>query len=122
MNTDPARRIHLVDDDAPTARVVRLSLAIEGLPLEMVASRDEALASIGKQPPDVLIMDYLMPGLSAADFIARAREAGFVGPILLCTAMDGQIDLPVDGVIRKPFDPDELAATVKALLPGPAPA
>lgn len=105
-----------IEDDAPTARVMRLILEPEGYTLNVVANRDEALRVIEAEPPDIMIMDYLMDGLGAESFVHRARAAGFRGPILLCTAMHQELDLPVDDVLLKPFDPDELPKKLAALL------
>jgi CheY-like chemotaxis protein len=69
-------------------------------------------------PPDLLIMDYIMAGVSADEFIASARAGGFLQPIMLCTGMEGDLGLPVDSVVRKPFDPDELCRQVARLLAG----
>jgi CheY-like chemotaxis protein len=95
---------------------MRLTLGPEGYDLRLASSRQEALQSIEREMPDALVMDYLMTGPSPAEFIDRARSSGFTGPILLCTALHEEIELPVDDVLLKPFDPDVLASKLAALL------
>ena len=105
-----------MDDDAPTTRVVRLALELDGYALQSCSTREEAVEALTNAPPDLIIMDYRMGGLAPEAFIDTVHEAGFNGPILLCTGMDRDFGLDVDAVIRKPFDPDDLSATVRKLL------
>ena len=116
MRPEKRSQILLVDDDAPTTRVVRLALELDGYDLETCSTREEAVDALAALSPDLLIMDYRMGGLGPDQFIAAIRAGGYEGPILLCTAMDRQLELDVDAVLRKPFDPDDLSATVRRLL------
>ena len=109
-------RVLAIEDDPPTARIMRLILETEGFTLQVAGSRDEALIAIQDEAPDVVIMDYLMEGLSPSDFVRQLRDDGFVGPILLCTAFHEDVDLDVDGVLLKPFEPDELPKRLRELL------
>lgn len=114
--TSELRPILLVDDDAPSRRIIKLILQQEGFELVESASREEALNVVEEASPRMVLMDYLMPGLSPADFIEKLRGAGYNGPIVLCTAMKRELNLAVDDVVFKPFNPDDLVKQVKALL------
>jgi CheY-like chemotaxis protein len=112
------RTVLLVDDDAPTRRVISLIVRHAGYELTEALSREDALVALKDSQPAVVLMDYMMPGLQPREFIVQARAHGFGGPIILCTALSSPPDLPVDGVLLKPFDPDDLLAKLAELLPG----
>ena len=109
--------ILLVDDDEPTTRLIRLTLGLEGCNVRSYQNADDALVAAREQTPDLVISDYLMPGLDVRSFIEQLRRQGYTGSILLCTAFDGPIDVPSSALLKKPFDPNQLASTVKSLLP-----
>jgi CheY-like chemotaxis protein len=109
--------IFLVDDDEPTSRLIKLTLSLEGCTVSTFRTPDEALAAAKRGLPDLVISDYLMPGLDVGSFVELLRGEGFRGAIVVCTAFDGAIDLPGTTIFRKPFDPDQLASTVISLLP-----
>jgi len=110
------RTVLLVDDDAPTRRVISLIVRQAGYELNEAVSREDALEALDRSLPAVVIMDYRMPGLAPEDFIDQIRARGFDGPLILCTAMSKAPNLPVDGVLLKPFDPDDLLAKLEELL------
>ena len=109
--------ILLVDDDEPTTRLIRLTLSLEGCNVRSFQNADEALIAAREQMPDLVISDFLMPGLDVVSFVEQLRRDGFAGSVLLCTAFDGPINVPSSTLLKKPFDPNQLASTVKALLP-----
>jgi two-component system response regulator MtrA len=111
------RTVLLVDDDAPTRRVISLILRQAGYEFREALSRENALVALEDSMPAVVLMDYMMPGLEPGEFIVQVRARGFGGPIVLCTALNSPPDLPVDGVLLKPFDPDDLLAKLEELLP-----
>ena len=88
-----------------------------GYELAEAFSREDALVALEESLPAVVIMDYMMPGLEPSAFIDQIRARGFSGPIILCTALSSPPELPVDGVLLKPFDPDDLLAKLAELLP-----
>jgi DNA-binding response OmpR family regulator len=109
-------RVLLIDDDEPLASVIRTTLVLEGYTVELVPTREAALGTLPAHPPDLVVMDYLMAGLDAAAFLTQARRGGYRGKVLLCTAWDRETNLGIDGVVHKPFDIDQLAGAVKALV------
>jgi CheY-like chemotaxis protein len=106
----------LVDDDAATVNLMRLTLQLSGYEVATVASRDAALALVQEQAPAVMVMDYLMPGMDAASFLAKVRAGGYEGRVVLCTGVDGATGLEVDALLRKPFEPDRLTQTIDSLV------
>ena len=109
-------RILLIDDDLPTVRMMELALKLEGFEIQVSSSREEALPVIDSWAPGLIVMDYLGVGLDPEKFLAQLRAMPFSGPVLLCTAYDQELNLPVDGVLHKPFDPDELLKQVRSLI------
>jgi DNA-binding response OmpR family regulator len=110
------RNVLLIEDDEPTVRFMRLTLKRKGYAVEAASNRQDALAALSSQMPALVIMDYVMAGLSSLDFIKGARGLGFQGPILLCTAMHQDYGLAVEDVLYKPFHPDELIKRLDALV------
>jgi DNA-binding response OmpR family regulator len=106
----------LVEDDKATANFMRITLTLAGHSVEACPSRESALEVLNDLQPSVVVMDYLMAGLDAETFLARARESGYVGKVLLCTGLDQAVALGVDAIVRKPFQPDDLIAAIESLL------
>ncbi len=97
--------------------MIILSLELEGMSVDWCETRDQALERVSAALPDVVVMDYLMQGMSAASFVSRLNEKGFSGPLFICTGFDG--DLGVEArVIHKPFDPDLLVSEIRGALSG----
>ena len=113
----PPTTVLLVDDDAPTRRVMWLIVRHAGYELTDAFSREDALVALEESLPAAVIMHYMMPGMEPGAYIDQIRARGFSGPIILCTALSSPPDLPVNGVLLKPFDPDDLLAKLEELLP-----
>ncbi len=116
MVTHNRGRILLIDDDEPTRRVINLIAVTDGFDLTAVPNRDEALTLLQEGFPDAIVMDFRVGGMEPEVFIEQARAFGYAGPILLCTAMQRDFDLAVDGVLYKPFYPEEFTRTLTALI------
>ncbi|HEY7779535.1 MAG TPA: response regulator transcription factor [Ktedonobacterales bacterium] len=114
--------ILVVDDDQRISDVLRRTLAYEGYSVATAASGDEALRRTLERPPDLIILDLMLPGLDGLDVARRLRVAGDSVPILMLTARDTVADrvegfeAGADDYLIKPFAPEELLARVKALL------
>lgn len=114
--------ILLADDDRHIVDFLRRSLAYEGYSVEVAQRGDEALQKAIDRPPDLLILDVMMPGLSGIEVCERLRAAGDSVPILMLTAKDAitdrvmGLDSGADDYLVKPPDLDELLARVRALL------
>ena len=115
------KRILVVDDDARLAASLRRALAYEGYTVEVAANGPDALVAARDRPPDVVVLDVMMPGLDGVEVCRRLREGSDL-PILMLTARDAisdrvaGLDAGADDYVVKPFAYDELLARVRALL------
>ena len=114
--------ILVVDDDPRITDLLRRVLAYEGYSTAIAASGTEALNRTLERPPDLIVLDIMLPGLDGLEVAQRLRAAGDQVPILMLTARDMVADrvkgleTGADDYLVKPFAPDELVARVKALL------
>ena len=117
----------VVDDDPRITDLLRRILAFEGYSVSVAASGDEALRKVLERPPDLMVLDLMLPGVGGLEVARRLRAAGDQVPILMLTAKDAVPDRVVgleaggDDYLVKPFAPEELVARVKALLRRSAP-
>ena len=114
--------ILVVDDDAPIRRMLERTLAAEGYAVESAADGGDALVSIERSTPDLILLDVTMPGLDGLTVCRRLRDKGLATPVLLLTARDelvdrvAGLDAGADDYVVKPFETVELLARVRALL------
>src|SRR5919109_5262353 len=113
--------ILLADDDNTLNALLRQTLADEGDRVLTAAEGREALAQAEAHRPDLVLLDWMMPGLSGLE-VARHLRAAAGMPILMLTARDAiedrvaGLDSGADDYLVKPFDLAELLARVRALL------
>ena len=114
--------ILVVDDDPRITDLLRRILAYEGYSVAIAANGSEALDRSLERPPDLVVLDIMLPGLDGLEVAQRLRTAGHNVPILMLTARDTVADrvkgleTGADDYLVKPFAPEELVARVKALL------
>jgi len=112
----------VVDDDPRITELLRRILAYEGYSIAIAASGDEALKRTLERPPDLIVLDIMLPGINGLEVARRLRAAGDNVPILMLTARDSVADrvegfeTGADDYLIKPFAPEELLVRVKALL------
>jgi DNA-binding response OmpR family regulator len=115
------RRILVVDDDEPTRTLLREVLTMEGYVVEEAPDGPSAVARVGATPPDLVLLDVMMPGQDGLDVLAVLRQTTDV-PVILLTAKDDEDDrvvglrLGADDYVGKPFSPDEVAARIETVL------
>jgi two-component system response regulator MprA len=115
----------VVDDDPKLQRMLQRTLAYEGFQVRSATNGYEALAQVQAQRPDVMVLDWLMPGLDGLGVLERLRTAGDKTLILMLTARDAVenrvegLESGADDYLVKPFAPAELLARIHALLRRP---
>lgn len=125
----------LAEDDRAIRHALERALTLEGYQVTAVADGVEALAQAHKSPPDVLVLDVMMPGIDGLQVCRVLRAEGDRTPILMLTALVetadriAGLDAGADDYVVKPFDVEEVFARLRALLrrthpdaPAPAPA
>lgn len=119
------RKVLIVDDDDDIRVIGRISLAEIGrFEVLDAASGSEALRLVDSEPPDVILLDVMMPGMDGPTFLDRLRrdEQGRSIPVIFLTAKAQKreirrfLDLGAAGVIPKPFDPLTLAQEMRRIL------
>lgn len=123
-NPSTAVNILAVDDAADNLFLLESLLGeVEEYRVQLAGNGEEALAAIAKSPPDVILLDIMMPGLSGYDVARHVREDPQIPyiPILMLTAHEKSslvegLDAGADDFLRKPFDVDELLARVRSMV------
>lgn len=120
--TMASARILAVDDDPKILSLMRRGLAFAGYAVDLAADGEQALSIARDQPPDLVVLDVMLPGMDGLEVCRRLR-AGEPGlPILMLTAKDrvpdrvAGLDAGADDYLVKPFAFDELLARIRALL------
>lgn len=117
-------RVLVVDDEPPIVELVRGYLEREGYAVESAADGPSAVEAVRVTPPDVVVLDVMLPGLDGIEVCRRIRTFSDAY-VLMLTARGEEIDRIVglsvgaDDYLVKPFSPRELVARVKALLRRP---
>src|SRR5258705_12606835 len=112
----------LVDDDRHITEILRRALAYEGYTVDVAHRGDEALQKAIERPPDLVVLDLMLPGMDGLEVCRRLRASGNQVPILMLTAKDSipdrvaGLDLGADDYLVKPMELEELLARVRALL------
>jgi two-component system, OmpR family, response regulator MprA len=120
-------RILVVEDEPSIAGFVRRGLHFEGYDVDVVPDGPGALRRLRESPPDLLVLDVMVPGVDGFEIARRLRSAESAErlpsiPILMLTARDAVADrvtglrAGADDYLVKPFDFDELLARIEALL------
>jgi len=113
--------ILVVDDDPNIAQLVKLYLEKEGYAVSVETRGDEALAAFQKNPPSLMLLDIMLPGMDGWQVCRAVRQTSTI-PIIMLSAKDETFDkvlgleLGADDYVTKPFEGKELVARVKAVL------
>ena len=116
-----AEHILVIEDEQKIADFLRRGLTYEGFKIEVCLDGESGLKAARDTPPDLVILDWMLPGLDGLEVCRRLRAGGSV-PILMLTAKDSVsdrvkgLDSGADDYVVKPFAFEELIARVRALL------
>jgi DNA-binding response OmpR family regulator len=120
-NPDQPGRIMVVDDDATLADVVGRYLIRDGHQVERVQDGRTALRRVAEEPPDLVILDLMLPSIDGLE-VCRQLRARWPIPVVMLTALGEETDRVVgfesgaDDYVTKPFSPRELALRVRSVL------
>jgi len=115
--------ILIVDDEAAIRDMVRMALEMDGFTVSDASNAHQASSILEQENIDLILLDWMMPGISGIDFASRLRREGnyHVG-IIMVTAKDDEndlirgLDVGADDYIRKPFSTKELISRMHAVL------
>lgn len=111
----------VVDDEPHIVELVKLYLGNEGFVVDTAFSGSDALVKFGEAPPDLVVLDLMLPGVDGWEVCRRIRRESDV-PIIMLTARADDVDkivgleIGADDYLTKPFNPRELVARVRAIL------
>jgi DNA-binding response OmpR family regulator len=117
-------RVLVVEDDPDIAQLVAHYLEKAGFSTELLANGRDALAAIAARPPDVVVLDLMLPHVDGLEIcrVVRGNSATAAIPIIMLTARAEESDrivgleIGADDYLGKPFSPNELVARVRALV------
>jgi len=119
--TEPLAHVLIVDDDRQLAEMLNEFLELHGLAVDVLETGAAALQRIETNPPDLLVLDVMLPGIDGFEVLKTLRKQHDL-PVIMLTARGGESDRILglmggaDDYLPKPFNPLELVARIKAVL------
>ena len=119
-----AKRVLVVDDEPDILELTRFALSQEGFQVDTAATGDEAMASLRRSRPDLVVLDLMLPDRPGTEICRSIRSTPELAaiPVIMLTARSDEVDrvvgfeLGADDYVTKPFSPRELCLRVKAVL------
>ncbi len=118
----PTPRLLVVDDEPTITELVSTALRYEGFAVEVASTGRAALGKVAEWPPDLIVLDIMLPDLDGFEVVRRLRGEGLAVPVIFLTARDatedkvGGLRLGGDDYVTKPFSLEELMERVRAVL------
>ncbi len=120
----PEINVLVVEDEDAIREMLVMVLEQADFCVQAVADTQQALACLTNQPPDLILLDWMLPGMSGVDWAKRLKKDSNYSdiPIILVTARDEEedkirgLDVGADDYVAKPFSPRELVARIRAVL------
>lgn len=116
-------RILIVDDEAAIRDMIRIALEIEGYCVFDASNAHQAKKILASEEIDLILLDWMMPGISGIDFASSIRREGNSSTgIIMVTAKDNEedlirgLDVGADDYVKKPFSTKELISRIQAVL------
>ena len=128
MGAKTPPRVLLVEDEPIILRLLQVNLRLEGYEVVACSSGEDALLRVERSPPDVVVLDVVLPGIDGFEVCRRLRGSPATAdvPVIMVTAQAQDEDrkrgyaLGVREYVTKPFEPAELVALVREALAGRA--
>ncbi|MFN8847641.1 MAG: response regulator [Bdellovibrionales bacterium] len=120
-------KVHVVEDESEIRELMTLHLSRQGYQVIESGSTEEAIEKMKAQSFDLLVLDWMLPGLSGVEFLDKMRSLRLNAKVLMVTAKSEPQDIVfglekgADDYLTKPFDPSVFLARVKVLLRRNAP-
>ena len=123
-------RVLVVDDESAIREMIRFALERAEMQVDSAADAQQALLRISENRPDIILMDWMMPGISGIELTRRLRKESYTEdiPIIMLTAKVTEddkvagLEAGTDDYVIKPFSPRELLARIRAVLRRSSPA
>lgn len=115
------RTVLVVDDEPRMVRFISMNLELEGFRVVSASDGLEAVRTVAREAPDVVLLDVMMPAIDGFETLKRIRELSQV-PVIFLSVKGEEIDrvrgldLGADDYISKPFSPKELLSRIRAVL------
>ena len=114
----------IVDDDAGLREYLRANLELDGYLVREAENAEDGLAALDEEPPDLILLDVMMPGMNGWEMLQRVQERHGVGaiPVIMFSGKVEESDVApaeergAQAFIGKPFDPQQLLDSTKQLL------
>ena len=122
MSADVSR-VFVIDDEYTVRKSLSLLLRVEGFRVEDFESGTAALTAFAADPPNCVLTDYHMPGLSGEEIIRQLRSLDPTIPIIVLTGRDASVRIELDATVRllqKPVNAEVLLKLLRAVIPGSA--
>jgi two-component system KDP operon response regulator KdpE len=119
LNEEKKKCVMIVDDHPKVLTFIKIDLKLRGFDVICAGSGKEALEAVNSAKPDIMLLDMIMPGIDGFEVLKQLRSFSQM-PVIAFSASPGNQDPAMQAgandFMHKPFDPDDMARKIKALL------